>query len=137
MEITREHFNKMVQHARVCEPRECCGLLVGRGDVVDEVRWARNEAVEANRFAMNQQDQYEIVVSAGEEGRRVLGVYHSHLDGSTTPSGEDVPVAYDPHILYLIVGVHPEPYATAWQIQHGVVARADLQIKTRRWWWPF
>lgn len=84
----------IVGHALAAYPEECCGLLLGDGGLQD----ARVGAVlpVENRHAQPRRG-FELAVDAiacalAQErrgGRAVLGVYHSHPDGTPVPSVRD------------------------------------------------
>ena len=88
-------------------PRECCGLLVGEGEshvTVTEVVAAANTAEDPyRRFAIDPQVHFDLLRSARGNGRRVVGHYHSHPDGSATPSSHDLAMAYDPGAVWVVM----------------------------------
>jgi proteasome lid subunit RPN8/RPN11 len=97
----------VIAHARRAAPRECCGLLIGRGRHVSGALAVRNLAPGTMR--------YEIDPRAHIDARRVLrqivppleilGVYHSHPAGRARPSTTDIAEALYPDWVYLIVGL--------------------------------
>lgn len=102
----------MLAHAREEAPRECCGLLVGRGEsVVRSVR-ARNLDATATRYLIDPEDHFAAIRAARVEGLEVVGAYHSHPSSAPVPSPADVAEANNgSDFLYVIVslvneGVH-------------------------------
>lgn len=81
--------------ARRRDPREACGLLIGRrahGCVeVVEVREARNLAADRAeaRFELDPLDHLAAEEHAAARGLEVVGVWHSHPDAPARPSEED------------------------------------------------
>ena len=108
--LARDVRDAVVAHAREEAPRECCGLLVGRGsDVVDAVR-ARNIADEpATRFLIDPEDHFAGRRSARARGLEVVGFYHSHPGSPPEPSERDIAEFSYPGHLYLIVSLSSEP----------------------------
>jgi proteasome lid subunit RPN8/RPN11 len=93
--------------AEAAWPNECCGLLVGRGQRllrVTRVVPAPNVAAGANRFELDPRVRIatERDLRGGED--RVLGHYHSHPDGRAYPSATDLAEAWEPALVWLIVG---------------------------------
>lgn len=96
----------MLQHARAEAPRECCGLLVGKGEsVVRSVR-ARNLDAKGTRYLIDPEDHFAAIRAARAEGLEVVGAYHSHPASAAVPSPTDVAEANSgPEFLYVIVSL--------------------------------
>ena len=99
----------MLAHAREEAPRECCGLLVGREDVVTRNVRARNLDRAATRYLVDPQDHFAAIRSARAEGADVIGAYHSHPATAPVPSPSDIAEADSaPGFLYVIVSLVEE-----------------------------
>lgn len=96
-------------------PNECCGLLVGRdaGDagrrVVDRLVPMKNafdEKEQYHRFTIDPVAMIEAEKSAENEGKAVLGFYHSHPDHPARPSEYDrthvPPWSFYSHVIVAI-----------------------------------
>src|SRR3990172_542050 len=97
----------IVRHAREACPLECCGLLVGRGrDVMFAVRM-RNVDASPGRYRLDDRAHIELrkTLRAFAPARSIVGVYHSHPDGTATPSRADCAEAHYPDWLHVIVGL--------------------------------
>jgi proteasome lid subunit RPN8/RPN11 len=111
MRVRREVIEAMVTHARAEAPFECCGLLLGREDVIDECRPARNLRRSASTYEVDPHDHFAAIRAARQTGRAVTGAYHSHPRSPAVPSPTDVAEAFDTSLLYVIVslaGVEPD-----------------------------
>jgi desampylase len=107
--VTREIVAILIAHAREESPRECCGLLLGRGDEVAEVRRARNVASSpATRFVIDPKDHIDARRDGRARGLEILGFYHSHPHGAAVPSATDVAEAAYPGSVYAIIGLGAE-----------------------------
>lgn len=96
----------MVAHAREAAPDECCGVLLGRGDVIVEAVRARNAAEHAaTRFLIDPKDHIDARREARTRGLDVVGFYHSHPRSGAAPSDTDRAEAAYPGSLYVIVGL--------------------------------
>jgi proteasome lid subunit RPN8/RPN11 len=101
--------DQILTAATAAEPDEACGLLLG----IRETASARIESVVGlpNRTEQNPQMHYQIDPldflrldrEAQLRGLEVIGVWHSHPDGSATPSATDRALAW-PDWCYLIAG---------------------------------
>ena len=88
-------------------PQECCGLLIGEGDVVRRVVAAPNIARDPVRhFEIDPQILFDHARSARETNMRIIGHYHSHPNGRGEPSGADLLMAHDPDAVWLIAAVN-------------------------------
>jgi proteasome lid subunit RPN8/RPN11 len=91
-------------------PNECCGLLLGiyDGDViaVDEVMESENlSAAPRNSFEIDMRLRLRLQKALRGTGRDIVGHYHSHPDGPAEPSARDLEQAWEPDLVWVIVGV--------------------------------
>ena len=92
-------------HARETYPAECCGFLVGhRGRIGFAVRM-RNVAGSARRYRIDDRAHIELrrILRACAPPLEIVGVYHSHPDGSATPSDSDCAEAHYSGWVHVIV----------------------------------
>jgi proteasome lid subunit RPN8/RPN11 len=96
----------MIEHAREEAPRECCGLLVGKGDAVARSVRARNLDATATRYLIDPADHFAAIRTARAEGLEVIGAYHSHPSSAAIPSETDIAEASNgADFLYVIVSL--------------------------------
>jgi proteasome lid subunit RPN8/RPN11 len=58
-----------------------------------------------------------------------LANYHSHPESPARPSQEDIRLAYDPGISYVIVSLVAElPDIKSFRIQNGEVEKEEIQV---------
>ena len=94
----------MLEHAREQAPRECCGLLVGKGDSVTCSVRARNLDPQATRYLIDPEDHFAAIRAARAEGLEVVGAYHSHPSSAAVPSPADIAEANGgSNFVYVIV----------------------------------
>lgn len=108
MRIRQEVIDEVIAHARREVPSECCGLLLGSADVIDESYPARNLRESATRFLVDPADHVTAIRKARASGRLVRGAYHSHPRGPSHPSETDLAEATDPDLLHMIVSLGDE-----------------------------
>ena len=94
------------RHGEETYPHECCGALVGRGDVVTDTVALPNTTDEGprRRFRVRPSDDRLAEQRATELGGELLGFYHSHPDHPAKPSQYDLDHAW-PTFAYVIVSV--------------------------------
>ena len=97
----------IIAHAVAAAPRECCGLLIGSDDVVEEAIPARNIRGGETTYQIEPADHFAAIRRARAQGRAVVGAYHSHPRSPAVPSPTDLDEALDPVLLHLIVSLAP------------------------------
>jgi proteasome lid subunit RPN8/RPN11 len=113
--------DQVVRHARAEAPRECCGILVGAGDRIDDAVEARNVADRpATRFLIDPRDHLAALKAARTRGLDIVGFYHSHPRSAAEPSAADLSEASYPNHLFLIVGLGgPEADVRLYRFEAG------------------
>jgi proteasome lid subunit RPN8/RPN11 len=93
-------------------PDECCGLLVGHDGpdgriVVARIVESRNVRTDRARDRFEIDPQVRIAIERELRGaaERVVGHYHSHPDHPARPSATDLEMAFEPNLIWIIVGV--------------------------------
>ena len=70
---------EIITHALERDPEECCGILLGRGNTVTQLRRIRNiHDSGVNRFKMDPFDVIEAERDARGAGEKFVAIYHSH-----------------------------------------------------------
>jgi [CysO sulfur-carrier protein]-S-L-cysteine hydrolase len=129
MRILASAVAAMMAHARDEAPDECCGLLLGRGNVICEAVRARNALRSPTAYLVHPEDHFAAIRRARQEGTRVAGAYHSHPRSAARPSATDVAEAHDPELLYVIVSLQAgQEGVAAWRIRDGDVSEVELEI---------
>jgi proteasome lid subunit RPN8/RPN11 len=104
LRISHEVIAEMIAHAHEEAPRECCGLLIGKGDSVDRSVRATNLEPRPTRYLIDARDHFAAIRAARSEGREVLGAYHSHPASAPEPSPTDIAEANSgSDFVYVIV----------------------------------
>ncbi len=87
VELTSGTVATLVEEARLAHPRECCGLLLGKGSRVALAQPAANVHPEPMRhFEIDPKALIAAHRGARAGGLELLGYYHSHPDGLAEPS---------------------------------------------------
>ena len=91
-------------------PEEACGLLWGKrceADVyVASVYQSKNCADDPRtKFEVNPQLRFDLERLAREGEMDVVGLYHSHPNGSAKPSEIDLSRAWETSLIWVIIGL--------------------------------
>ncbi|MDR1602365.1 MAG: M67 family metallopeptidase [Tannerella sp.] len=117
------------EHAQDELPNEACGLLTGSGDTALQQHALTNIDHSPVHFALDPREQFCVLKIARADSRRILASYHSHPASPARPSDEDIRLALDPDIIYIIVSLmNPEPDIKAFSIVRGTVEEAKIEI---------
>ena len=110
MFIAADALRAIVARARRDQPRETCGLLVGKDDHILEAVEAVNAADDPTRhYEIRPQDYFAQIKRCRAISERsgdryaVLGAYHSHARSAPEPSPTDLAQAFE-EFLYVIAG---------------------------------
>ncbi len=83
---------------------EICGLLIGR-DAIEEIVPTRNVARNPEKsFEIDPSALFAAIRRERDEGKAILGYYHSHPHGAAVPSAHDAAQACVDNRIWLIVG---------------------------------
>lgn len=122
-------LHEMVAHAHAGLPHEACGLLVGRLDDGEVVRFVptTNVAASSKVYTVDPREHLRADREAEAEGLEVIGVMHSHTHTTAYPSPTDVAQAPDPGWHYLIVSLRdPEPSTRSYRIEDGNISEETI-----------
>ena len=105
VQIKREILEAIVRHAREESPRECCGLLMGEGEIVTHHRPMKNVLESNVQYAMEARALFQFFKDLRAANQKHLGIYHSHPASEAYPSETDVRESFYPEAVYVIVSL--------------------------------
>jgi len=98
--------------AEAAYPEEACGLLVGRAGPggawqVNAVEASANvaEPPRTRRFEVDPRLRLRLERELRDGPDAIIGVYHSHPNGSAAPSETDISMIFEPDMIWLITAV--------------------------------
>ncbi len=95
--------DEIVAHARAETPKECCGLIAGRGDRATRViRCTNASATPEVRYALK---ELRSVIEIEDAGDELVAIYHSHPRSPAYPSPTDRREAHWPEACYVLVSL--------------------------------
>ena len=128
MTISHAVIESMLAHAREAAPRECCGLLVGKGQAIERSVRARNLDDRPARYLVDPENHFAAIRAARSEGRDVIGAYHSHPASAPVPSATDIAEANSSSdFVYVIVSLVDEEIR-AYRLEQGSFVRQPLAL---------
>lgn len=105
MKIKREVVDSVIQHAKKDAPIEACGYLAGCDELITRNYGMANMDKSTQHFSFDPQEQFNVFRGARAAGLEIYAVYHSHPGTPARPSPEDLKLAYDPNISYVIISL--------------------------------
>lgn len=118
--LTLGQTSEVIAHARMTDPRECCGLIGGAGDgrarsIYQLCNIAADPLV---TYEAAPEDLFAAQRQMRERDEQLLAIYHSHPRAvEPAPSVTDVRLAFYPAAIYLIIGLGAaEPVVRAFRI---------------------
>jgi proteasome lid subunit RPN8/RPN11 len=128
LKIQQHVIDAMIAHARDVAPNECCGLLAGADRLIDECIRTRNVKASPTEYLVDPADHFAAIRRLRNEGREVVGAYHSHPRSAAVPSPTDVSEAHYPEFVYLIVSLAcaDQPDVRAYAIEDGNFAQVGI-----------
>jgi proteasome lid subunit RPN8/RPN11 len=86
IEITKEAWQTMVEHAEAIYPNECCGAMLGttvdgKKNVTKAIKLRNSfSGSQGARYELKPEDLLEADRAAREQKLDVIGIFHSHPD---------------------------------------------------------
>lgn len=121
IELPRQIYDGLIEHASEGAPEEVCGILGGTyGEDVTTVESAHRSANASDtprtEYYIDPAEQLELLEVIEDRGQAVAGFYHSHPAGPPAPSETDAGRATWPGLSYLIVVLDGEyPFVGSWR----------------------
>ena len=120
-------MSRIVAHAVEELPNECCGLLIGGADIIEDVSRARNTKRSRTKFQVEPADHFAAMRRARAAGIEIVGAYHSHPSGPSGPSETDRARLTDPSMFHLIISLaHGTRTVRAFRITEGNFSPLEL-----------
>ena len=127
--ISQQIIDQLFDHAKSGLPEEVCGYLAGNEQEVTRHFQLTNIDHSAEHFSFDPAEQFKVVREVRNEGQVILANYHSHPETPARPSVEDIRLAFDPEISYVIVSLAAElPDIKSFRIRNGEVEKEEIQI---------
>lgn len=106
LRINKSVIKAIIAHAEKELPHEACGYLAETEGLVSMHYELTNLDKAGDHFSMDPKEQFAAVKKMRNKGQRLCAVYHSHPETPARPSVEDIRLAYDPDISYVIISLN-------------------------------
>lgn len=126
-------YDRIVQYASEHLPEEACGLVAGdiegNDKIIKKVYFLENKDHAEDHFTLDPKEQLKAVKDMRENGLKLIGNWHSHPSSPSRPSVEDIFLAYDSKISYLILSFMTNaPIFNSFHIENNEYVKEDLRI---------
>lgn len=129
IEIPQQIIDSIFKQLESELPNEGCGLLTGNGNTVKEQYVLTNIDHSPEHYSFDPQEQFKVLKEARANGQQIIANYHSHPETPARPSEEDIRLAYDPNITYIIVSFAAEkPDIKAFSIVKDVATPVEIKV---------
>jgi proteasome lid subunit RPN8/RPN11 len=105
MKITKNVLEAITAHAEKGAPIEACGYLAQEGSIITRHYELANMDRSPEHFSFDPKEQFAVFRDARSKGLEICAVYHSHPATPARPSVEDIKLAFDPDLSYVIVSL--------------------------------
>lgn len=127
MKIRQDVLTKIVAHAVEDLPNECCGLLIGTAEMVEDASRARNTKRSRTKFQVEPADHFAAIRRARAAGFEIVGAYHSHPSGPSGPSEIDRARLTDATMFHVIISLaHGTRTVRAFRLTDGNFSPLEL-----------
>lgn len=132
-QINENDYASMLEWAQQHAPQEACGLLTGQEDgetrIAEKLYLLDNTDHSAEHFSLSPSDQLKVLLEARQEGRKVIGVWHSHPATPSRMSEEDIRLARDESRSYLILSLaEDQPVLHSFRMKDGIPEKEEIEI---------
>ncbi len=121
----------MIAHCQRGYPLEACGILSGKQGRVEKVYPMKNADKSAVSYCMGSKELLQVTKALREEGKEMVGIFHSHVASPAYPSKTDVNLAFYPSAAYVIISLkdRKRPVASCYRIVDGEVVPDELKLE--------
>ena len=109
MKIPKVIIETILKQAKEEAPLEACGYLAGNNTQIRKFYRMKNVDQSPEHYSFDPQEQFNILKEAREKNLDLIAVYHSHPQTPARPSKEDIRLAYDSQISYVIISLLSDP----------------------------
>ncbi len=129
MKILKTIIDRIIMHAKDDLPIECCGYLAGDKELITKAYPLKNIEQRNDHFSFDPQEQFAAIKDIRKNNLVPKAVYHSHPETLARPSKEDIKLAYDPKISYVIISLAKEqPVVKSFKIVNGIVEKEEIEL---------
>ena len=130
LEIPSHFYNEIISHSKEEAPNECCGILVGTNNEIEDLFRATNSEHSPYRYNVDPADLFRIHRTCEENNWDFIAIYHSHTHTEAYPSPTDIRLASWPDTFYIIASLEDpsRPVLRAFRIIDGKVTEEEVGV---------
>jgi proteasome lid subunit RPN8/RPN11 len=129
MKMLKDILETIYKQAEEEAPLEACGYLAGKEDLVTTLYQMTNVDQSEIHYSFDPQEQFQVIKTVRNSGLEIIAAYHSHPGSPARPSKEDIRLAHDSSIVYVIVSLeNGKKTCGAFIIKDGLVTPEPLDI---------
>jgi len=129
LKIYQKIVDEIYRHALKEAPLEACGYLAGRKNIITKNYPMINIDKSHDHFTLDVNEQFRVIRDARNNGLEIMAVYHSHPNSPARLSEEDIRLANDPDIYYIVVStVRSNLDMRSFKIKDGVIKVEKLKV---------
>ena len=131
LRIHKKIYKDLVDHALKDAPIEACGYLGETDGLIDAILPMKNFDHSSEHLSLDPVEQSEKIKELRRIGKKAAAVYHSHPVTLAHPSEEDIRLAVDPVLSYVIVSLAGKaPVVKSFQILKTIPVEEPIEIVT-------
>ena len=114
----------IINHAMRDAPRECCGIIAGRGAVPMRLYETHNVAAGNRLYEIDPAQLIDLEFrELPAQGSEIVAIYHSHPASPAYPSATDIELAFWPDAVFLICSLanREQPEVRGFRIRNGAI----------------
>ena len=129
IQIPRGIYSRMIEHAKLESPLECCGIFGGKDYVVQKAFELQNADQSSIRYTMSPQEQLKVFEEMERDAMEMVAIYHSHTHTIPFPSETDVKLALYPEVSSIIISLkEKDPVVKAFRIGKEAIYPEEIEV---------
>lgn len=108
-------------------PNEACGYLAGKDQEASVIYEMTNADRSPEHFSFIPEEQFKVLKESRTKGLELIAVYHSHPSTPARMSEEDIRLAVDPDIVYVIYSLK-DGTINGFKVEEGSVIDEEVEV---------
>jgi len=132
--LQKGQIDEILLHSKSELPNESCGLLGGIVDgdkkIIQKIYLLKNIDQSPEHFSIDIEEQFRVISDIRKNKWQLIGNFHSHPESPSRPSEEDIRLAFDPSLSYVILSLQKKlkPVLNSFIIKDKIVTREEITI---------